>query len=387
MRSTTLDSKIKQNEVKKMKNTYLIAVAIVALVIIIGGFFAYNALSARSPSTSPAVSLTGGGGTLIYPLMSAWTFAYGQVQPNVHVTYASIGSGAGIAQITARTIDFGGSDAPLTAAQYAALSATLLTIPESASAVVPAYNLPGISNGLNFTGSVLANIFLGSITMWNDPAIVALNPGTNLPSHAIIVVHRSDGSGTMYAFTNYLSDASSQWASQVGKGTSVNWPTGRGGKGNEGVAGIISNTQYAIGPLEIAYEIINTNLISYGTVQNAAGNFLLANLTNIASAVQIGANSLPAGNAQWSNVSIIDNIYNNTAATNAYPITTLTYLLVYQQQADQNKGTALVNFIWWLVNSAQAAGANLGYVPLPANVVAIDNTTINSITYNGQPLH
>jgi phosphate transport system substrate-binding protein len=370
-----------------MKNTYVIAVAIVALAIIIGGIFAYTALSARSPSTGPPATLNGAGGTLIYPLMSAWTFAYGQVQPNVHVNYASVGSGAGIAQITARTVDFGGSDAPLTAAQYAALSATLLTIPESASAVVPAYNLPGISNGLNFTGSVLANIFLGNITMWNDPAIVALNPGTNLPSHAITVVHRSDGSGTMYAFTNYLSDASSQWASQVGKGTSVNWPTGLGGKGNEGVAGIISNTQYAIGPLEIAYEIINTNFISYGTVQNAAGNFILANLTNIASAVQAGANSLPAGNAQWSNVSIIDNIYNNTAATNAYPITTLTYLLVYQQQTDQNKGTALVNFIWWLVNSAQTAGADLGYVPLPANVVAIDNTTINSITYNGQPLH
>jgi phosphate transport system substrate-binding protein len=371
-----------------MKNTYKIAIAIVAIVIIAAAIASYAYITYSNPKPA-SVTLNGAGGTLIYPLMSAWIFAYTQVEPNVKVNYASVGSGAGIQQITKQTVDFGGSDAPLTATQYAALPSgtTLLTIPESASAVVPAYNLPGIGNGLKFTGSVLANIFLGNITMWNDPTIAALNPGTTLPDHAITVVHRSDGSGTMYAFTNYLSDASSQWASQVGKSTSVNWPTGLGGKGNEGVAGIISNTQYSIGPLEIAYEIINKNVISYGAVQNAAGNFILANLTNTAAAVQAGATGLPAGNAQWSNVSIIDNIYNNTAATDAYPISTLTYLLAYQQQTDQTKGTALVNFLWWLVNSAQSAGADLGYVPLPANVVAIDNTTINSITYNGQPLH
>ena len=362
-----------------------IVVAIIAIVIVAAAIASYVYIT--HSASNPPVTLNGGGGTLIYPVMTSWTFAYEQVYPNVQISYASIGSGAGIAQITAKTLDFGGSDAPLTAAQYAALPATLLTIPESASAVVPAYNLPGIGNGLNFTGSVLANVFLGKITMWNDPAIVALNPGTTLPNNALFVVHRSDGSGTMYAFTDYLSDASSQWASQVGKGTSVNWPTGHGGKGNEGVAGIISNTPYSIGPLEISYEIVNKGLISYGAVQNAAGNFILANLTNTASAVQIGATNLPSGNAQWSNVSIIDSIYNDTAATDAYPITTLTYLLVYQQQTDQAKGTALVNFLWWVVNSAQSAGANLGYVALPANVVAIDKATINSITYNGQPLH
>ncbi len=360
-----------------MKNTYTIAIVIVAIVIIVAAVAGYTYISSSTntsattstvtstktvpttftttlisgvtttstvistitpTSTTPSatgtpISVTGAGGTLIYPLMSVWEYTYNQLYPNVQVNYASVGSGAGIQQITAQTVDFGGSDAPLTAAQYKALPSgtILLTIPESASAVVPAYNLPGISNGLNFTGAVLAQIFLGNITNWNDPAIAALNPGTTLPNHAIVVIHRSDGSGTMYAFTNYLSDSSTQWATKVGKGTSVNWPVGLGEKGNEGVAGAISSTQYSIGPIEIAYEINNKGLISYGTVQNAAGKFILANLTNIGEAINAGATGLPAGNAQWTNVSVIDNIFNDKAATYAYPISTLTYLLVYQQ--------------------------------------------------------
>ncbi|MGD0328954.1 MAG: phosphate ABC transporter substrate-binding protein PstS [Nitrososphaeria archaeon] len=408
-----------------MKNTYLIAVVIVAIVIIVAATAGYAYISSStktstttipttvtstftsaitttsvitstitptSNTTSPTgapVSVTGAGGTLIYPLMSAWEFTYNQLNPNVQVNYASVGSGAGIQQITAQTVDFGGSDAPLTAAQYAALPSgkVLLTIPESASAVVPAYNLPGISNGLNFTGNVLAQIFLGNITNWNDPAIAALNPGKTLPNHAIVVIHRSDGSGTMYAFTNYLSDSSTQWATKVGKGTSVNWPVGLGEKGNEGVAATIINTQYSMGPIEIAYEINNKGLISYGAVQNAAGNFILANLTNIGEAINAGATSLPAGNAHWTNVSIIDNIFNDKAATYAYPVSTLTYLLVYQQQTNLAIGTAVVNFIWWIVNSAQSAGSSLGYIPLPANIVLIDDATLNSITYNGVAIH
>jgi len=340
-------------------------------------------------TTGPPENLQGAGSTLVFPLMSAWTFAYGQVATNVKVNYASVGSGAGIAQITAKTVDFGATDAPMTASQYAAIkNGTMLTIPESASGVVPAYNLPGVSNGLHFTGDVLARIFLGNITMWNDPAIVALNPTANLTAHAITVVHRSDGSGTMYAFTNYLSDSNAVWKTKVGKGTSVAWPTGVGCKGNEGVAGCISNTPYAIGPLEIAYEIVNKGLISYGAVENAAGNFVLANLTNIAAAVASGGSTgLPAGNAQWTNVSIIDSIFNDTKDTTIYPITTFTYLLVYQAQTDQGRGAALVNFLWWVVNTAQNGGTNLGYVPLPSNIVSIDDATINSITYNGTPFH
>jgi phosphate transport system substrate-binding protein len=342
-------------------------------------------------TTSTAVvpaTLNGAGGTLINPLMQLWTYAYGQAYPGIQVNYASVGSGAGIAQITAGTVDFGGSDAPLSVAQYAALPGTLVTIPESASAVVPAYNLPGIANGLNFTGAILAQVFLGNITQWNDPALQSINPGVTLPSHAIVVVHRSDGSGTMFAFTDYLSQVSAQWKSQVGKGSSVNWPVGLGGKGNEGVAGVIQGNQYSIGPLEIAYEIINSGLISYGAVQNAAGTYVLANLTNISDALAAGGSiSLPAGDQQWTNVSIIDAIINNSTATTAYPITTLTYLMVYQHQEDQAKGTAIVNFLWWVVHTGQGAGTKYGYASLPANIVSLDEATIRSVTYNGAQLY
>jgi phosphate ABC transporter phosphate-binding protein len=377
-----------------MKTTYVIALAVVVIAIVIGSVFAYVYL-ARSTSTptsglAPA-TLNGAGSTLVFPLMSIWTSVYSGVQPSITVNYQSVGSGTGISDLTQQLVDFGASDAPMTAAQYAAVHSTVLTIPESASAVVPAYNIPGISNNLNFTGTVLANIFLGKITNWNDSAIAALNPGITLPNHPIVTVHRSDGSGTMFAFTDYLSDASNQWATQVGKGTSVNWPTTSGGTigapKNAGVAATIADTPYSIGPLEIAYEIQNPGQISYGAVQNAADNYILANVTNTASALQAGASSgLPAGNATWTKVSIIDNIYNDTAASNAYPITTFTYLLVYQQQTNYDKGAALANFLSWIVNSAQADGKGLGYVPLPSNVVAIDNATISMITYNGKPI-
>jgi phosphate transport system substrate-binding protein len=391
------------------------AIVIVAIVVAGGAYFAFgtgtaqtttvtqtNTTTATSTTTSTSVStstftsttvtpaaINGAGGTLVFPLMSAWTFAYQQVT-NGQVNYASVGSGAGIAQITANTVNFGESDAPLTAAQYGALptGTTLLTIPVSDSAVVPAYNLPGITNGVAFTGDVLAKIFLGTITQWNDPALVALNPSITLPAHAISVFHRSDGSGTMFAFTNYLSDSNAQWKTQVGTATSVNWPTGIGCKGNEGVAGCISNTQYAIGPLEIAYQIINPGLISYGSVRNGAGNFVLANLTNIQQAVQVGGTAgLPAGNAQWTTVSIINNIYNDTKDTSIYPITTFTYGLVYLQQTDKSLGSAVVSFFTWVVNSGQNAGSKLGYPPLPANVVQLDDATLKTITYNGTPLY
>lgn len=392
-----------------------VAIVIVAVIVAAGAYVALgtsgpstttvtntnivtstNTITSTSVSTTTATSsmvapaaINGAGGTLVFPLMSAWTFAYEQVSGG-QVNYASVGSGAGIAQIAAKTVDFGESDAPLTTAQYAGLpsGSTLLTVPISDSGVVPAYNLPGIANGVKFTGDVLARIFLGTITQWNDPALVALNAGVNLPAHAITVVHRSDGSGTMFAFTNYLSDANAQWKTQVGKGTSVNWPAGLGCKGNEGVAGCISNTQYSIGPLEIAYQITNPGLISYGAVRNAAGSFVLANLTNIQLAVQAGGTAgLPAGNAQWTTVSIIDSIFNDTKDANIYPITTFTYALVYQAQSDKQTGAAVVAFLWWVVNSGQTAGGKIGYPPLPSNVVQLDDTTLKSVTYNGTPLY
>jgi phosphate transport system substrate-binding protein len=191
----------------------------------------------------------------------------------------------------------------------------------------------------------------------------------------------------MFAFTNYLTDSSAAWKAGPGTGSLVAWPTGVGCSKNEGVAGCIENNPYSIGPLEISYEIVNSGLISYGSVANAAGNYVLANLTNISAAVTAGATGLPAGNAAWSSVSIINNIYNDTKDTTVYPVTTFTYLVVYQAQASQAQGLAIVNFLHWVVNNAQSAGTQLGYVPMPANVVAIDDATIKTITYNGTPLY
>ena len=191
--------------------------------------------------------------------------------------------------------------------------------------------------------------------------------------------------GPRSCWTRTLSDSNAQWAKQVGFATSVNWPVGLGGKGNEGVAGIIENTQYSLGYLELAYVLSNPTLISAGTVENAAGNFITANQTSVQAALAAGSSGLPAGNTHWTNVSIVNAIFNDTTAKTAYPITSFTYVLVYQQQTNQNTAIALANFIWWVVNDAQGAGAKIGYVALPAAVVTSDDTTINSITYNGAP--
>jgi phosphate ABC transporter phosphate-binding protein len=383
---------------------------VVVLVLVVVGAGAYIALSSggstpTTTNTSSTPTLSGtlniAGSTLVFPLMSSWQFGFSQTYPNAIVNYNSIGSGAGIAQITAKTVDIGATDAPLSAKQYAALPATVVTVPESISAVVPAYNLPGIGNGLNFTGPLLAKIFLGNISTWNNQAIQALNPKANLPAHAITVIHRSDGSGTMYTFTNYLSDSNAQWKKNIGYSTgAIAWPTGIGCKGNEGVAGCIETTPYSLGPLEIAYVAENPTLISYGAVENAAGRFITPNLvknpttgvthvntTSILDAAAAGGTGLPAGNAVWTPISIVNAIYNDTAAIYAYPITTFTYLVTYQAQTSQTQGELVVNFLWWAVNHAQAAGASIGYISLPANVVALDDTTIKSITYNGTPLY
>lgn len=386
-----------------MKTTYIIALAIVVIAIVIGSVFAYAYLT-RSPASTTttklaAATLSGAGGTLVGPLMTIWQGNYHEVEPQITVTYNPEGSGAGITSFTDQVVNFGESDAPMTAVQYAALHSgtTALTIPISASAVVPAYNLKLANgsicrNGLNFTGAVLANIFLGTITTWNDLQIQSLNPTVPLPNTPIITVHRSDGSGTMFAFTDFLSEASATWNTTVGKHTNPAWPNTpleKAAPKNSGVAADIEQFNGAIGPLEIAYVLENTSQTSlyYGTVQNAARNFILANLTNIAAALQAGAShGLPAGNAAWTNVSIIDNIYNDAAASNIYPIVTLTYALVYEQQSSYTEGAALVNFFSWIVNKGQTDGQEYGYAALPANIVAVDNATIKLITYDGTPI-
>ncbi|HML01823.1 MAG TPA: phosphate ABC transporter substrate-binding protein PstS [Candidatus Bathyarchaeia archaeon] len=385
-----------------MKTTYIIAIAVIVIVFIIGSVFAYTYLT-RSPASTTtaklaATSLTGNGGTLVYPLMLTWIAEYGNVEPQISVTYNAVGSGAGVTDfVTDGLGNFGESDAPMTATQYAAVPSgqTCLTLPITASAVVPAYNLgEGASTPtLNFTGPILAEIFMGNITNWDDPALAAINPGTTLPNLPITCVHRADASGTMFAFTNFLYDTSSAWASHVGlPSTSASiWPPLPGeleGSKNAGVATDIGGTKGAIGPLEISYILENPGqtLLYYGTVENAAGNFILANDSSIAAALAAGAASLPAGNASWTGVSIINNTYKDTAATSIYPIVTMTYALIYEHQSDYAQGAALVNFFSWIVNSGQSLGVSEGYVPLPANIVAIDNATLLLVAHNGTPI-
>lgn len=354
----------------------------------------------------PAASLNAGGGTLVYPLMQDWINTYSYIQPNIQISYSAVGSGTGIHDISTGLVTIGESDAPLTAAQYAALpsGSKLLTIPISDSGIIPAYNLPGITAHLNFTGNVLAEIFYGSITQWNDPRIASLQSpsvAASLPAHAIQVYHRSDGSGTMYGFTQFLSDSNSTWAKNVGFSTgTLAWPVGVGCLHNAGVAQCIASTSYSIGPLEIAYEIANPGQINYGAVQNHYGNFILANLTNISEALAAGVkNGLPTTDAQWSSYSVIQATFNDSVDKYIYPVSTFTYGLVYQDlsasyaSTSQAQAVAAVNFLTWAVSAAggQASGPNspgttLGYPPLPAAATTLDNQLLATITYNGTPL-
>ncbi len=334
---------------------------------------------AVQPTKAPeTVTLNGAGATFPYPLISKWSSEYNKIKPNAQINYQSVGSGAGIKQITARTVDFGASDAPLTEQEYANVSG-ILQIPESIGAVVVAYNLPGVQSGVKLNGDVIADIFLGKITKWNDPRIVSLNTEIQFPDKAIIVAHRSDGSGTTFVFTDYLSAVSPDWKSKVGKGKSVNWPTGLGGKGNEGVAGLLSQNPYSIGYIELAYAKLQN--ISYAYVGNKAGKFIEPTLETTASAAAGVVPTLPSGNASWSQVSIVD-----APGDNSYPIGSFTYFLVYKDQTDPTKGKMLTEFLWWAVHDGQKYSSDLLYVPLPDEVVSLNEKTIKLMNYNGQTL-
>jgi phosphate ABC transporter phosphate-binding protein len=327
--------------------------------------------------------------------MANWQVAYNQYQSKVQVNYNAVGSGQGITDFQNGVNNFGESDAPLQTTDIAHLpsGSVALTIPISASAVVPAYNLKLANgsvcqSGLNFTGNVLANIFLGTVTKWNDQSIQALQSpdvAAQLPNTSISVIHRSDGSGTMFAFTDYLSQASTTWASGPGKSKSPAWPVGTGYKGNAGVAQGIASTDGSLGPLEIAYELQNAGSISYGTVQNANGNYVLATVPSIQATLTAGATSLPAGDQSWASVSIIDSVFSDHTA-GIYPIVTLTYALVYESQSNYNTGAALVSFLTWVNNQGQAYSATSGYAPLPSNIVTLNTATIKLITYNGKQI-
>ncbi|MGB9490678.1 MAG: phosphate ABC transporter substrate-binding protein PstS [Terriglobales bacterium] len=302
-------------------------------------------------------TLNGAGATFPYPMYSKWFSEYNKLHHDIQINYQSIGSGGGIRQVLNGTVDFGASDGPMTDEQLKEAKVKILHIPTVLGADVPAYNIPGVSGELKFTGEALANIFLGKITSWNDPAITKANPGVNLPNQPIIIVHRSDGSGTTYIWTDYLSKVSKDWESSVGKGTSVKWPVGLGGKGNEGVAGQIRQLPGSIGYIELIYAV--ENKITYGSVQNAAGNFVKASLDGVTEAAA-SVKSMPAD----FRISIT-----NAPGKTAYPISSFTWLLIPVQAKDPQRGKIIADFLNWMVTDGQKMTAQLSYAPLPQSVV------------------
>jgi phosphate transport system substrate-binding protein len=357
-----------------MKKT-LLALAF-ALVLIIPATMLH-----ASAQTSQSYTITGGGSTFIFPLMDTWRVQYNNLHSNIQLNYQSIGSGAGIKLLDQKTVDFAASDAPLQPSEQAAAPG-VLTIPDSIGGITISYNLPGIDKGLKLTGPVIAQIFMGNITMWNDPAIASLNPGVNLPAQTIHTAHRADGSGTTYAFTDYLSKVYPQWKTDVGQGKVVPWPVGTGGPGNAGVANIIKTTPYTCGYIELAYAYQNN--MTYAFVQNADGNaFVEPTIASVAADAAAASTNLPAGNGDWSKVSIV-----NQPGSNSYPISTLTYIMVYQNLSQvsgetQGKSQEVINFLNWIVTDGQNYSSSLLYVPLPDAMVKADEQTISQIQFGG----
>ncbi|MDF2727066.1 MAG: pstS1 [Nitrososphaera sp.] len=352
------------------------------------------------------ITINGAGATFPFPLIDTWRVEYQNVNPNVNINYQSIGSGGGIRQFTERTVDFGASDAPLSESDTQALQAPAVHIPETIGSVVAAYNINGVpEKGLKLTGPVLADIFRGVITTWNDPRIQELNPDLALPSENIVVAHRSDGSGTTFVWTSYLSDVSPEWNETVGSGTAVQWPVGIGAPGNEGVANTIISTPNSIGYIELAYAL--TTDTDYAYIQNMEGNFVEPSLNSTQTAVQAAVISdggtstnatttvtgtqnttsinLPAGGESWTDVSLL-----NAPGANSYPIASFSYLLLYQDLStnidSMERARALVDFVEWAITDGQQFADELSYVPLPDAVVQHNMQTLESLTFQGQPL-
>ncbi len=330
-------------------------------------FPVFALLLAVLPSAAQT-KLNGAGATFPYPIYSKWFNEYHNQHPDIEINYQSIGSGGGIRQVTAGTVDFGASDGPMTDDQLAAAKFKIIHLPTVLGSVVPAYNIPGFKEELKFTPEIIAGIYLGKITSWNDSAIAKANPGVSLPSQTIIVVHRSDGSGTTYIFTDYLSKVSSEWKTQVGKGTSVSWPAGElGAKGNEGVAGMIRQMDGAFGYVELIYALQNN--ITYGSVKNAAGNFVKASLDSTTAAAA-SMKTMPAD----FRVSIT-----NAPGKDAYPISSFTWLLVPADWKDKNKEKVFVDFLNWMLDQGQNLTSQLNYAPLPDAVKQKEREAIKTI--------
>jgi phosphate transport system substrate-binding protein len=319
-----------------------------------------SALAGTFAGSLMAQDLNGAGATFPYPIYSKW-FADYAATSGVKINYQSIGSGGGIRQLTEGTVDFGASDAPMSDAEMAKLKSPVLHFPTVLGAVVITYNIPGVTKAIRLTGPVVADIFAGKITKWNDAQIASLNKGLKLPASDILVVHRSDGSGTTYIFSDYLSSVSPSWAQAPGKGKELAWPVGLGGKGNEGVAGQVKQTPGAIGYVELAYA--KQNSLPFADLQNANGEFITPTIESVTTAAAAAAAKLPE-NTDY-RISIV-----NASGKGAYPISSFTFLLVYQTQPDAAKGKKLVDFLRWYLRNGEKSAASLDYAPLPASMVA-----------------
>lgn len=326
------------------------------------------AVGIASAAWADSTLINGAGSTFIYPAITKWFDVYSKSNPDVQFNYQAIGSGGGIKQVTSKTVDFGATDGPMTQDQMTQAPGRIYHIPMVMGAVVLSYNLPGVKTGLKLTGDILADIYLGKITKWNDSRITSINPGVSLPDQDIVVVHRSDGSGTSFIFTDYLSSVSSEWKGKVGKGTSVNWPKGLGGKGNEGVSGLVKQTPGGLGYVELAYA--KQNDLPYAFLQNKSGNFIEPTINSTSKAAD---GAMIPDDLRFSIV--------NSSNPDAYPIAGTTWLLIYKNMDDRVKGKAIVDFVNWAVTEGQKYTAELDYAPLPANLVQKIQEKLKQVKY------
>jgi phosphate transport system substrate-binding protein len=336
---------------------------------------AFAAAGAAPLAAQSEIRLTGAGATFPYPIYSKWVLEYTKSRPQIEINYASIGSGGGIRQFTDRTVEFGATDGPMNDSQITAVRGNVLHIPTVLGAVVPIYVVPGVTQQLNFTPEVLAGIFLGQITNWNDSRIAAANPGVSLPNRDILVVHRSDGSGTTYIWTDYLSKVSPDWQRRVGKGTAVNWPVGLGGQGNPGVASTVQRTPGSIGYVELVYAL--QNRIAFGKVRNRSGAFVEASLASTTAAAA-SATFEPDTDFR---VSITD-----APGADAYPVASFTWLLIAKRMSNAGNARALLEWIWWAVHDGQRFTTPLGYAPLPRPVVQLIEARLKTVTVGSRPV-
>jgi phosphate transport system substrate-binding protein len=353
-----------------MKKLPHLSVLLASAVLVSTGLLVLcSSPSSAAPIPAPdTVMLNGAGATFPYPIYSKWFSDYNKLHPDIQINYQSIGSGGGIRQLLSGTVDFGASDVPMNDEQLGQAKAKILHFPTVLGAVVPTYNISGVSQELNFTPDILADIFLGKITKWNDPEIAKYNKGVNLPAQDIVVAHRAEASGTSYVWTDYLSKVSAEWQSKVGRNPSVNWPVGLGGKGNEGVTGLVKQTPGAIGYVELIYAV--QNQIPYGRVRNAAGVFVKADLAGVTAAAAGYAKTMP----EDFRISIT-----NAPGKAAYPICSFTYLLIPTRIEDANKKQIIKNFLIWMLNDGQKDAEPLSYARLPKEVIAKELKQISQI--------